>query len=369
MRPQVSEEYGRLVMESGHNASDELDASAEADQQQAETPAAAPLIELTTILNVPVASVWPTEAQHFTPWLLANSAGLSEVLGIDVELEAREHKVGRFSLDLIGREVATGNTVIIENQYGATDHGHLGQLITYAGGTRPTTIVWVAEDFREEHRAALDWLNTHTEPGLRFFGVRLKAITLKGAAPNLIAPFLELVVKPNDWEKAAAAVAAVAAAGTSPQQELYREFWSTFAPLAKARGWTNAAAPAQNWWDMPAGVTGVRWGVSFAQFGCRSEIYFGHVDADVNLARWSVLKQQEAAIVQAFGHGELIFDELPNNKGCRIETRLLGPKVTDKASWPEVVDWMVDTQERLRNAVKAAGGVPNAVTGPSAGTS
>ncbi len=30
---------------------------------------------------------------------------------------------------------------------------------TCAGGTRPTTIVWVIEQFREQHRAALDWLN------------------------------------------------------------------------------------------------------------------------------------------------------------------------------------------------------------------
>jgi hypothetical protein len=158
--------------------------------------------------------------------------------------------------------------VIIENQYGPIDHGHLGQILTYAGGTKPTTVVWVAEEFREEHRAALEWLNTHTDPSIRFFGVRLAAVTLDGAPGGLIAPFLELVVKPNEWEKVAVAAAAAGTTGsTTARQELYREFWSQIETLAKQRGWTNASAPAQNWWNMSTGLSGAVWGVSFAMFG------------------------------------------------------------------------------------------------------
>src|SRR5690349_338960 len=82
--------------------------------------ARSPLVKLTSLEPVAVTAVWPTEPHHFTPWLLANGDLLSRVLGLDVELEAREYKVGKFSLDVIGREVATGTPVIIENQYGAT---------------------------------------------------------------------------------------------------------------------------------------------------------------------------------------------------------------------------------------------------------
>jgi hypothetical protein len=330
-------------------------------------PAKSPLVSLTQLKPVPVANVWPTEAQHFTPWLLENAELLSEVLGIDVELESREYKVGKFSLDIIGREVATGNPVIIENQYGPTDHNHLGQILTYAGGTKPTTVVWVAEEFREEHRAALEWLNTHTDTTIRFFGVRLAAVTMTGAPAGLIAPFLELVVKPNEWEKVAAAAAASGTAGRSPAtQELYRQFWSQFEPLAKQRGWTTASAPTQNWWNMPAGLSGAIWGVSYATFGCRSELYFQDPDPDVNLARWSVLNDKKSEITDAF-RGELFFDDLPNNKGCRIEARLNGPKIADKAQWPAVLNWMIESQERLRKAVAAVGRIPTvtAATGDS----
>ena len=326
----------------------------------APSPAEPPLVSLTRIQHLSITSVWPTEPHHFTPWLLANSELLSEVLGMDVELEFREHKVGKFSLDIIGREVATGQPVIVENQFGPTDHQHLGQIMTYAGGTKPATVVWVAEQFREEHRAALDWLNAHTDPTVRFFGVQLGAATLFGAPPGLIAPMLELTVKPNDWEKIAHAATA-GASGPTPTQELYRAFWLQFQPFAKERGWTSAAPPAANWWNLPTGVSNVIWGVSFAKFGCRSEIYFGHPDPSVNLARWQALKDKEELITGTFG-GDLIFDDLPNNKGCRIETRLQGPRIGDQNQWPALIEWFVDTQERLRKSIALAGGVPTDVT-------
>jgi hypothetical protein len=54
------------------------------------------LANLTRLQPVPITSVWPTEPHHFTPWLLESADLLSEVLGLDVELEAREYKVGKF---------------------------------------------------------------------------------------------------------------------------------------------------------------------------------------------------------------------------------------------------------------------------------
>ncbi len=79
-----------------------------------------------------------------------------------MELERAEHSVGSFSLDLIGRDLTNGTPLIVENQIEASDHGHLGQLLTYAAGTDAGTIVWVTKEFRDEHRVALDWFNEHT---------------------------------------------------------------------------------------------------------------------------------------------------------------------------------------------------------------
>ncbi len=72
-----------------------------------------PTPSLGRLRPVPPREVWPHEAQHFTPWLLANADVLSDLLGMDLELEVAEHPVGGFSLDLLGRDTATGQRVIV----------------------------------------------------------------------------------------------------------------------------------------------------------------------------------------------------------------------------------------------------------------
>jgi hypothetical protein len=146
--------------------------------------------------------------------------------------------------------------------------------------------------------------------------------------------------------------------GLTPKQQLYKQFWAEFKPIAERHGWTKATAPALNWWNMPGGVTGTTWATSFSKFGARVELYFEHVDPATNLARWRVLYERRHEIIARFG-GNLIFDELPKNKGCRIETRLFDVIIDDKEQWPRVRQWMEDAQIRLRSAVNAVGGVPS----------
>ena len=50
----------------------------------------------------------------------------------------------------------------------------VGQLITYAAGLQAVTIVWIAERFTEEHRAALDWLNERTDEKINLFGLEIE---------------------------------------------------------------------------------------------------------------------------------------------------------------------------------------------------
>jgi hypothetical protein len=76
------------------------------------------LPSLSRAVPVPVREVWAREAQHFTQALKLNADVLSDLLGLDPEISAAEQRVGRFALDLTGRDLQTGETVIIENQFG-----------------------------------------------------------------------------------------------------------------------------------------------------------------------------------------------------------------------------------------------------------
>ncbi len=142
---------------------------------------------------------WRHEAHDFTPWLADNLDLLGRELGLALELREREHPVGRYSLDLLLVDAAE-RVVIVENQFGQTDHDHLGKLLTYCAGTNADVVVWIAETLTPEHVAALEWLNDATIEGVGFFGVELELLRIDGSLP---APHFRVVVQPNDWAKRA----------------------------------------------------------------------------------------------------------------------------------------------------------------------
>lgn len=143
---------------------------------------------------------WKKEATDFTPWLAQeeNIQLLSETIGIELEVQSQEESVGPFSADILCKDTINDHYVLIENQLERTDHTHLGQLMTYAAGLDAVTIIWIAQKFTEEHRAALDWLNRITDDTFTFFGIEIELYKIGESNP---APMFKIVSKPNDWTK------------------------------------------------------------------------------------------------------------------------------------------------------------------------
>ncbi|MGY1730280.1 DUF4268 domain-containing protein [Geodermatophilus sp. SYSU D01045] len=305
---------------------------------------------------VPVTEVWAHEAHVFTPWLLDNADRLGDALGMELELTVNEHPVGDFFLDLLGHDLNTGETVIVENQLQKTDHGHLGQLLTYAAGVDDVSnVVWVSPEFRPEHRAALDWLNNHTLPGRRFFGVQLSAVRIGDSIP---APLFTVVSQPNDWVQSAKSAAQNQSA-PGPKSALYQAFWQKLLDRLKAEhpGWSKGKAPLNNYFVMSAGGHGLVWGLSFTKDPrMRSELYFDHPSAAQNELMFERLSAVRQEFEAAFG-GQLLFDRLDGKKACRVEAASAPASIEREDEWPAYLDWMVDTQARLRTAFTVIGGM------------
>ena len=213
-------------------------------------------MQLKSAISISPRDYWKHEALNFTTWL-AESENLSELgkaIGIGLELEATEQSVGDFRADITCKEAGTDNIVIIENQLEHSDHSHLGQLITYCAGLQCHRFVWISPSFREEHIAAVEWLNNNTNTGCYFFAVEVQL--LKITDTDIAVPYFRVIVKPNGWLKRA--TKSVTALKESDKLRLaYWEQFKDYASQQKDIPFKLQKPLAQNWTNISIGKSNV----------------------------------------------------------------------------------------------------------------
>jgi hypothetical protein len=292
---------------------------------------------LSKLERVPLRDAWKHESGDFTPWLaesenltlLADTIGLSEL-----ECVAVEHQVGDFKLDMLCTD--GDDQVIIENQLEKTNHAHLGQILAYAAGVGARKVIWIAESFRPEHAAALQFLNENTTEELSFFAVEVELWKI-GDSP--LAPKFEVVVKPNDWVKSGREQARTANSSSTIKQ-LQMRFWLALIEHL------NAAAPGirpqkprpQHWINLSIGKAGFNLAVTANTRNERIgvELYFSGSDSKKNFAD---LMTHKAEIETNLGF-ELDWQELPDAKACRVASWYPDASLEDESRWVEYLAWV-----------------------------
>lgn len=311
-------------------------------------------IKLASLERVPLRKAWPNESQNFTPWLAekANLDQLAEKIGIPLQLEVVEKEVGAFSADILAKESDTDRWVLVENQITPTDHKHLGQLLTYAAGLEAYTIVWIAEEFREEHRAAIDFLNRATTDDFAFFGVKVELYKI-GNSP--LAPNFQVVAKPNGWSRRSQIAKQVAETEERESQRLWAEYWGALIKAAKGRypALANRTAHRRNWQTFESIRSG---NPSFTLNACfpwdrslRVEIY---IDRSLAKSAFRRLHEQKDEIDKVLGE-KLQWEELPERQASRIAFYMPGnEKRGDPSSWSTQHDWLLTSAPKLSRALK-----------------
>lgn len=299
------------------------------------------------LTKVPLREAWRHEANDFTPWL-AKSENLDELattLGLsELEFVATEHLVGDFKLDILcttddyssPEPSETKQYVIIENQLDETDHKHLGQILAYAAGVKAHFVVWIAETFRPEHAAALQFLNENTTNDLSFFGVQIELWRIDDSTP---APKFEVIVKPNHWTKTGREQARVATS-MSPTRQLQQQFWvELIAHLAKHAPQIRPQKPhPRHWLNNTIGRSGFRLNMTANTLYKRLsvEIYIRGENAKSYYAE--LLKHRESIHTQ-LGF-PLDWQELPDSVACRIAIYYSNASIEDEQRWNEYMEWM-----------------------------
>lgn len=291
-------------------------------------------------------TVWPHEALDFTPWLSQddNIALLADAVGLDISVDETESSVGDFNVDIFASETGTDRKIIIENQLEDTNHDHLGKLITYASGKDADVIIWVVKHAREEHKAAIEWLNNHTDENIGFFLCEIKLYCIGASEP---AAKFEVIEKPNDWAREIKKNESV----NKTQQQRY-DYWIAFQNYAfKNPQFSknfNRRKPSRNHW-MSFSIGSSACHIDVSQIQKRNELDVElYISEDKELFR-SLLTNKDD--IETGAGLSFNWREMPERKASRIVIEK-SVNFEDTGQWNAQFDWVIDVMLRMKKVFK-----------------
>lgn len=301
-------------------------------------------LEFSDLKRLNVRNYWTNESAIFTPWLAKeeNVAALGKALGIELEVEGTEVSVGPYSADILARDLSSSGYVVIENQLRKTDHDHLGKAITYSAVLDAEAIVWIAADFTEEHKKALDWLNDNSTEDVSYFGVRIEVWQIDDSRP---AVRFNVVSWPADFARRSVVTSQK---DLSPNRRLQLEWWQAVrtALLEKSVVPSARKARAQYWYDIGIGRTGF-------VLSCTANTYDLKIGVRLYMrhrynatAGFPQLMEQRKEIEEEIDQ-KLLWDPNPEASDKTIGI-YHDADLNKKDKWDEYLDWMVGTIDSFR---------------------
>lgn len=275
-----------------------------------------------------IKKIWPHEEKDLSPWIAENIDALNEVLNLQIEIEGKEEYIHNFRLDLVGTDNSSQMPVIIENQFGKSDHDHLGKLITYSAAKEAGIMIWIANEIQIAHRNAIEWLNKISPKEMTFYGVELEVFQIDDSlpAPNFRVVAGGKVTLPPE---------------ISARNKRYLDFFAKLRDkiLSLQPSFTRAKALPQSWWSLGIGRSG------FSVSSCftidnkfRVEIYIDTGKKEYNDIAFAALKENRALIEEKIGK-ELVWDPLPDSRACRIYLAIDGTIDDDEQKLSEIIEW------------------------------
>jgi hypothetical protein len=286
--------------------------------------------------RVPLRDAFRHEALNFTVWLETNIDALGESLGINLTVLEREKAVGSFNVDLLCED-NNGNHVIIENQLERSDHGHLGQLLTYLVNLEAKTAVWVTSEARTEHQRVIDWLNESTSADFSFYLVQVEAIRIDNSP---YAPLFTVITSPDEQTREIGETKKELA----DRHYHRKEFWTSL--LERSKGRTRLAQGrtpgTDHWLSVATGKSGVHYNYLILKDGAAVDLYIDLWDQTKNKAIFDQLYIDKDKIETALG-AQLEWRRMDDKRSSRVILPLnhLG-SLNARETWPTLQDAMID---------------------------
>ena len=301
-------------------------------------------IHLGRLEKVELRDFFKDEARDFTPWLAEenNLELLGETLGLDIELEDTEVRIGKFSADIVGLDRSSNRTIIIENQLEKTNHDHLGKIITYGGGKDAGIVIWICKKIQQEHRKGLDYLNDISTEDYSFFGIEMELWRIGQSTP---APKFNIVVSPNEWSKSVKSATSTTRTLTDTKI-LQREFWTELKDyFTDNNTFLSMRTPRpQHWYSFGVGK-------SYFGIDIRIDTQKNITWCDFNLwgsdvkDNYSFLLKDKDEIENELGY-ELKWREMEGKKMSMISlSKNVNGNIKDRETWEDCFVWFKEKAE------------------------
>lgn len=299
------------------------------------------------LIEVDVRELWRHEQYDFSKWLAKenNLEYLNDILGLTLVDVDKEVYVGPYRCDLVAKDETSGIKVIIENQLEGTNHDHLGKVITYAAGLDAKVIVWIVKDAKEEHRAAIEWLNNNTGNDINFFLIEIHAYKIGSSDP---APKFEVVEKPNDFVKRSKSKAGNDELNKRQSERL--AFWEQFNQLVVSHGkpFNLRKATTDHWYDIAIGTSEAHIAIDLVNKDGMIVVEFYIND---NKELFDNLFQSKDEIESKLGFS-LIWDRLDGKKASRIKYYIKGLNFDNHDNYPELMNTTINIAVKMRDIFK-----------------
>ncbi|MEE3483080.1 MAG: DUF4268 domain-containing protein [Bacteroidales bacterium] len=296
---------------------------------------------------VPIKEVWKYEDKHFTPWLKEHIEVLSSKIGVKLIDPETEVSTGNFFVDIKTKDI-DGNVVIVENQYGGSNHDHLGKLLTYQAAFDAKIAIWIVEEARAEHIAAIKTLND-SFAGCDFYLLKLEAVKIGDSKP---APLITKIVGPDESSKQAK----VYKTESSESQDLKRQFWHVFIEQAGLMGYSSFASLSDTWnsyLNIGAGVSGILYQCWTTKQSMRIELRFDKKTKEENRVLYNKILAKRAEI-EAFMVGHKVqWEDSDDYKMCAVRIDINnGGYAYDSDKWPAITKEALQVLKNLEKSTR-----------------
>jgi len=296
----------------------------------------------------PLRNRFRSESSDFTPWLAGNLDILGEAIHRKLLNASTEQTSENFRVD-IQAESEDGATIVIENQFGDSNHDHLGKIITYRTAFDAKLALWIVEKAKQEHIDAINWLN-ETDIGCEFFLLELKLIRI---GTSSLGPLFTIKAGPSTEIRERGNIRRA----ETRRHEMRLKFWTrlldTFKSDKELAAFKRSSPTKDSFISSGAGIAGIQWMLWLTKDSIRCELRIdrGKDADDENLAILRKLAEDKAEVDAAYG-APLNWDEMEGYRTTAIRTEFIGGYDFPEEEWNDIIATDLSQTKRFVESLK-----------------